>query len=118
MTDFPVLPPAGARLYLRPIWFADTPIGLPEGSALRLAGGLIWFQGVEALWIAADGARGKAHVPVPLLADWQARLPVALGERVATLVAGLTAIRPALELGERILRFDAPHVMGILNMTP
>lgn len=118
MTDFPVLPPAGARLYLRPIWFADTPVGLPDGSVLRLAGGLIWFQGVEALWIGADGARGKAHVPVPLLADWQARLPDALGERATRLVAGLTAVRPALELGERILRFDAPHVMGILNMTP
>ncbi len=34
------------------------------------------------------------------------------------LIAGLTAIRPPLELGERVLRFDAPHVMGILNMTP
>ena len=118
MTDFPVLPPAGARLYLRPIWFADTPVGLPEGAVLRLAGGLIWFQGLEALWIDADGTRGKVQVPVPLFADWKARLPATLGERAATLIAGLTATRPALSLGDRVLRFDAPHVMGILNMTP
>ncbi len=75
MTDFPALPPTGARLYLRPIWFADTPVGLPDGATLRLAGALIWFQGVEALWIGADGAGGKARLPVSALADWQARLP-------------------------------------------
>lgn len=118
MTDMPATPPAGASLYLRPIWFADTPVGLPDGATLRLAGSLIWFQAVEALWIASDGARGKAQVPVPLLADWQARLPDALAARAAALLAGLTAIRPPLELGERVLRFDSPHVMGILNMTP
>src|SRR3546814_3135855 len=33
-------------------------------------------------------------------------------------MARLTAERPALRLGERTLRFDQPHVMGILNMTP
>jgi len=118
MTDLASSPPAGASLYLRPIWFADTPVGLPDGTALRLAGGLIWFQGVEALWVGADGARGKAQVPVAMLADWQAHLPDALVARAATLLAGLTAVRPALELGERVLRFDSPQVMGILNMTP
>ncbi len=47
------------------------------------------------------------------------RLPDLLGERAAALIAGLTAIRAPLMLGERILRFDGPHVMGILNaVTP
>jgi len=118
MTDLASMPPAGARLYLRPIWFADTPVGLAEDAFLRLAGGLIWFQGVEALWIEADGTRGKAQVPLAVLADWQARLPDALGERTQALMAAFTAPRPALNLGARVLRFDTPQVMGILNMTP
>ena len=118
MTDIAALPPAGAHLYLRPIWFADTPVGLPDGAALRLAGGLIVFQGLEVHWIGTDGTRGKTQLPVPAFADWQARLPAALGARAGDLLANLTAQRPALELGERVLRFDTPHVMGIMNMTP
>jgi len=118
MSDHPQTPPAGARLYLRPIWFIDTPVGLEEDRFRRLAGGLIWFQGVEALWIAADGARGKAQVQLPAFADWCARLPDALAERARALMAGLVADRAALQLGERVLRFDTPQIMGILNMTP
>jgi dihydropteroate synthase len=117
MTEAIALPPAGARLYLRPIWFAETPVGLPEGAALRLAGGLLWFQGLEVQWI-HEGVRGKAQLPVAGFAQWQARLPDALAERAGQLLANLIAPRAALELGERILRFDTPHVMGILNMTP
>lgn len=118
MTSSIPVPPAGARLYLRPIWFADTPIGLAESDVCRLAGGLIWFQGVEARWIELEGAAGKARVPVAELPDWQARLPDALAARVSALMAAFTAPRVPLALGERVLRFDTPHVMGILNMTP
>lgn len=112
------LPPSGSRLYLHPIWFADTPVGLPDGAALRLAGGLLWFQGLDVQWLTPDGARGKAQVAVAALGDWQARLSTDLAGRAATLIANLTAPRPPLELGERVLRFDTPHVMGIMNMTP
>lgn len=118
MSLLPDSPPAGARLYLRPIWFVDTPVGLAENDFRRLAGGLLWFQGVEARWVDAEGAAGKAQVPLSLFTDWQARLPEALASRAAKLIAGLTAPRPALTLGERIIRLDTPQVMGILNMTP
>jgi dihydropteroate synthase len=118
MSDVIDSPPSGARLYLRPIWFADTPVGLSDGDYQRLAGGLIWCQAVEALWINADGKPGKVQVPLNQFAAWQARLPDTLGERAATLMASFAATRPALTLGERVLRFDTPHVMGILNMTP
>ena len=118
MSLLPDSPPAGARLYLRPIWFVDTPVGLAESDFRRLAGGLLWFQGVEARWVDAEGAAGKAQVPLSLFTDWQERLPEALASRAATLMAGLTAPRPALTLGERIIRLDTPQVMGILNMTP
>ena len=112
------VPPYGARLYLRPIWFVDTPVGLAESDFRRLAGGLIWFQAVEARWITADGEAGKVQVPLSAFADWQAQLPDALGARAAQLMAALISPRAPLMLGERIIRFDTPQIMGILNMTP
>jgi dihydropteroate synthase len=118
MSDHLPGPPAGARLYLRPIWFVDTPVGVEDDQFRRLAGGLIWFQAVEARWITADGEAGKAQVPLGAFDRWQARLPDALAERAASLMAALVAQRPPFTLGERVLRFDTPQVMGILNMTP
>ncbi|MCW2369613.1 dihydropteroate synthase [Sphingobium sp. B11D3D] len=111
-------PPPDARLYLRPIWFIDTPVGLDTHEFRRLAGGLIWFQGLEVRWAGAEGTAGKAIVPVAMFDDWQSRLSDAQAERVAAQMEGLTAPRAPLTLGERVIRFDTPQVMGILNMTP
>ncbi|MCW2394657.1 MULTISPECIES: dihydropteroate synthase [unclassified Sphingobium] len=112
------IPPPDARLYLRPIWFIDTPVGLETHEFRRLAGGLIWFQGLEVRWAGAEGTAGKAIVPVAMFEDWQSRLSDAQAERVAAQMEGLTAPRAPLTLGERVIRFDTPQVMGILNMTP
>lgn len=112
------VPPVGARLYLRPIWFADTPVGLAESDICRLAGGLIWFQGLEACWITAEGLLGKARVPLAELPGWQRRLSDELDARVDRLMAAFSAVHAPLTLSERVIRFDVPHVMGILNMTP
>ncbi len=46
------------------------------------------------------------------------QLPEPVQERAATLFANLTKTHAPLQCGERVLRFDQPHVMGILNMTP
>lgn len=92
-------------LHLRPIHFVDTPVGLPDGSAARLAGGMLWFSAYEVL----DGA-GRRIAPVAEV--------VTLGERAALLHQRITAPRPPLVLGERTLRFDQPQVAGILNLTP
>ncbi|TPG10431.1 dihydropteroate synthase [Sphingomonas oligophenolica] len=94
-----------ADFHLRPIQFVDTPVGLPDGSVARLAGGMLWFAAYE---VTERGAR--RNVPVAEVAT--------LGERAATLHARIVAPRPALTLGERTLRFDQPQVMGILNATP
>lgn len=118
MTDHLASPPPGARLYLRPIWFADTPVGLAESDFRRLAGGLLWFQSVEARWTGADGVPGKAQVPLGLLDQWLGLVTDEQAARVGALMTGLTAARAPLALGERVLRFDTPQVMGILNMTP
>ena len=92
-------------LHLRPIRFVDTPVGLPDGSVARLAGGMVWFAAYEVL---EDGTRRT--VPVADVA--------ALGDRAAGLHRRITAARPPLVLGSRTLRFDQPQVAGILNLTP
>ena len=54
-------------------------------------------------------------------AEWeavQASFAAPLRERAAALFARIGVARPPVKLGERVLRFDAPLVMGILNMTP
>ncbi|HXH15335.1 MAG TPA: dihydropteroate synthase [Sphingomonas sp.] len=92
-------------LHLRPTQFVDTPIGHEDGSVARLAGGLQWFAAYEVI----EG-RARRTIPVAEIAT--------LGDRAAGLHATITALRPALQLGERTLRFDQPSVAGILNVTP
>ena len=92
-------------LHLRPIQFVDTPIGLPEGSVARLAGGMCWFAAYEAI---EDG--GRRTMPVADIAT--------LGERAVRLHEAITRPRAPLVLGERTLRLDQPVVAGILNVTP
>ena len=110
--------PPHARLYLKPTWFVPTPIGLPDGSAARMGNGLIWFQGYELS--AFDGARriARAVVPVAGFDATIARLPDALAVRAQRQAAHISAIRAPLTLGDRTIRFDAPQVMAILNVTP
>ena len=36
-------------LHLRPVQFVDTPIGHPDGSVARLAGGMQWFAAYEVI---------------------------------------------------------------------
>lgn len=100
--------PTGARLYLRPAQFVDTPVGR-DGEVARLAGGLCWFGAYEL--IAVEGGRRvlQRTIPVADLPD-DARLQV-IAMRIST-------PRTALKLGERVVRLDQPQVMGILNVTP
>jgi dihydropteroate synthase len=100
--------PATARLYLRPVQFADSPIGR-DGEVARIAGGLLWFGAYEL--IAVEGGKRVLQRTIPV-----ADLPA--DERVQAIAARIAAPRPPLALGERVLRFDQPQVMGILNMTP
>ncbi|MEJ7925550.1 dihydropteroate synthase [Sphingobium sp. AN641] len=108
---------ADARLYLRPIWFADSPFGL-DGQVARLGNGLLWFQGFEVIAIGRDGRVAKQHVPVAEFDAALATLPDSLWMRAQALAANISRQRPPLMLGDRTIRFDAPQVMGILNMTP
>jgi dihydropteroate synthase len=111
-------PSVAARLYLRPVAFADTPMGRADGAVLRLAGGLQWFGAVEAIACQNGVARVLGEVPVAALDDWIATLTDEQGERAMTTLRRLTAPRAAIAAGERVLRFDQPQAMGILNVTP
>ena len=109
---------ADARLYLTPTWYVPTPIGLPAGAAARMGNGLIWFQGYELT--ALDGARRMARVTIPVadFANAIAALPDRLAQRALQLAANISAQRLPLVAGDRTIRFDAPQVMAILNITP
>ena len=110
--------PSGSRLYLKPIWFVPTPIGLPDGSAARLGNGLIWFQAYELT--ARHGGERVARVTVPVAGfdEAVATLREPLAARAKALAKNISAPRAPVAMGERTLRFDAPQVMGILNVTP
>ncbi|WP_028056004.1 dihydropteroate synthase [Sphingobium bisphenolivorans] len=110
--------PARARLYLRPTWFVPSPIGLPDGSASRMGNGLIWFQAYELTALSGDERVARVTVPVAEFAEAVAGLPDPLAERARRLAANISAQRQPLVLGERTIRFDAPQVMAILNVTP
>lgn len=103
-----------ARLYLRPVRFVDTPIGLPDGDAVRLAGGMLWFSGIEI----RDRDGNRITVPVAGFDEWADRLHDAQRERARLLYARIISSRRALTLGDRVLRFDQPQAMAILNLTP
>jgi len=113
----PPIPP-DARLYLRPTWFVPSPVGLPDGSAARMANGLLWFQAYELTAIKGRDRLARMTIPVAEFADAVARLPDPLAERAQRLAANISAQRQPLVLGERTIRFDAPQVMAILNITP
>jgi dihydropteroate synthase len=94
-----------SKLYLRPTGFVDAPFG-QDGKVARLAGGLQYFSQVELI-----GPDGAALVPV-------AGIEARLDEAGRAAWANLTAPRPPLTLGARVIRLDQPQVVGIVNVTP
>ncbi|WP_347093751.1 dihydropteroate synthase [Sphingomonas parapaucimobilis] len=95
-------------MHLRPVQFVDTPVGLEDGSVLRLAGGMQWFAAYEV----REGPRRRI-VPVARFAEELGGSP-----RAEALHAAFTAPRAPWVMGQRTLRFDQPQVAAILNVTP
>lgn len=101
------------RRYFRPVGFLDAPFGL-DGKVARLAGGMAWFSALEAVTLDGDRA-----VSVELLAVEGIEERLAdLGADAGRIWRRITAPRPPLTLGARIVRLDQPQVVGILNATP
>ena len=113
----PATIPADARLYLRPVQFADTPIER-DGEVARLAGGLLWFSAYELIAVSGGRRMAQRTVPVSELPGLLDALPEAQGEALQSIANRISAPRAPIRAGERILRLDQPQVMGILNMTP
>ena len=105
------------RVYIRPIALAESPQSA-DGGAIRLGGGLVWASGFAL--IRRDGGRvvsrrvlGKDGIAAAIDA-----LPDALAADARTQWADLQREHAPLTCGARVLRFDQPLVMGILNVTP
>jgi len=94
--------------YIRPVRFCDTPIGLADGEAARLAGGLQWFTAYEVVGDADRETLGLAAFERKHGAD----------PRAVALHAAVTRARAPLAMGGRTIRLDQPQVVGILNVTP
>src|SRR3546814_19223280 len=79
---------------------------------------LIWYHGYEFI-VMQDGQR-VFHDLVTL--DWIEEALFALPDRqqaeTRALNDRIALERAPLRLGERVIRFDAPPVMGVLHMTP
>lgn len=106
-----------ARLYFLPTAFVAAPFGF-DGRVARLAGGLVWFSAYEV--IAVDGGVRVSTQLVPV-DEVDAFVAGLAGEQAAAArrtIAHITAPRPALDLGVRVLQLDQPRIMLILNMTP
>src|SRR3546814_15467907 len=79
---------------------------------------LIWYHGYEFI-VMQDGQR-VFHDLVTL--DWIEDALFALPDRqqaeTRALIDRIALARATLRLGERVIRFDAPQVMGVLTMPP
>jgi dihydropteroate synthase len=98
------------RTLLRPTGFVDSPFG-HDGKVARLAGGLSWFAAVELIAVEGEKRSSAELVPVEGLES-------RFDDDMAAQWTAITSPRPPLALGERVVRFDQPQVMGIVNVTP
>jgi len=106
-----------ARLYFLPTAFIASPFG-HDGEAERLAGGLLWFSAYEVIAVDAGERTATRLVPVREIDRFIGGLAEDQAEAALATIARIVAPRPPFQLGERVLRFDQPQVMLILNMTP
>lgn len=105
------------KVYLRPVALADSPQA-DEGQAVRLAGGLACASRFAV--IVREGGRvvSRRVVGADGMPDAIAALPDALCQDAQAQWADLRRVHAPIGCGERLLRFDQPLVMGILNVTP
>ncbi|WP_288016312.1 dihydropteroate synthase [Blastomonas sp.] len=104
-------------IYVRPVGLAENPQTF-DGATIRLGNSLVWCHLLAIETIEAGRLVARQIVPVDGFADALATLPGDQADRARTQFANLSRQHPPLALGDRMLRFDQPQVMGILNVTP
>jgi dihydropteroate synthase len=107
-----------ARLYFLPTAFVASPFGHEDGAVARLAGGMVWFSAYQVMAVDAGERVATLQVPVAGVEDFVATLSSEQAEAARRTIGRIVALRPPVALGSRVLRFDQPQVMLILNMTP
>lgn len=106
-----------ARVYVRPVGLAESPQTF-DGATIRLGSSLVWCHLLAIETYDAGRLTARQIVPVDRFDDAVDTLGVGQAERARVQFANLQHQHAPLALGERMLRFDQPQVMGILNVTP
>ena len=105
------------RVYIRPVGLAESPQTF-AGATIRLGSSLVWCHLLAIETFDAGRLTARQIVPVDAFAGAVSALNDDQVERARTQFANLSRQHAPLALGERMLRFDQPQVMGILNVTP
>lgn len=108
---------AEGQVYVRPVGLAESPQTY-DGATIRLGNSLVWCHllALETFDAGKLAARQIAHVD--RFDELLGSLSQTQAKRARAQYANLARQHVPLALGERMLRFDQPQVMGILNVTP
>ncbi|EGD58554.1 dihydropteroate synthase [Novosphingobium nitrogenifigens DSM 19370] len=104
-------------VYLRPIALAESPQG-EAGDAVRLGGSLAWASRFALIRRKDGRVVARQRLDVSEVPAAIAALPDALAMEAQAQWRDLARPHAPLSCGPRVLRFDQPLVMGILNVTP
>lgn len=107
-----------ARLYFQPAAFVASPFTHGEGAVARLAGGMVWFSAYEVIVVEAGARVATYQLPVAQVEAFVATLSDEQAVDARRTIARIVAARSPVELCGRVLHFDQPQIMLILNMTP
>ncbi|MFN3818698.1 dihydropteroate synthase [Blastomonas sp.] len=105
------------RVYVRPVGLAESPQTF-DGATIRLGSSLVWCHLVAVETFERGRLIARKIVAVDRFEDALETLPGDQTERARVQFTNLSRQHAPLALGERMLRFDQPQVMGILNVTP
>ncbi len=105
------------NVYVRPVGLAESPQTF-AGATLRLGSSLVWCHLLAIETFEAGRLVARQIVPVDGFDAALGALSAAQAERARGQFANLARQHVPLALGERMLRFDQPQIMGILNVTP
>jgi len=106
-----------SKIYLKPVGFTDSPQYFDDKNT-RLNNSLIWFSQIECSVFEPHKPALRILIPVAEWAETIKSFAEPLQQSAQKQFSNLNRHHQPLDCGERTIRFDQPHVMGILNITP